>query len=193
MAEKHSLLAPVVRLTGVLVVLCGLIYPAVVTGVAQVTMKDQAEGSLLYNGEGEVIGSKLIGQNFQNPKYFHGRVSSIEYKAEGSGSNNYAPSNPDLLQRTEESMENWKKENPSVPITEVPMDLVTNSASGLDPHISPEAAYAQVDRVAKEANIPEEKLKELIALHTEGRTLGLYGEERVNVLQLNIEIQKLTK
>lgn len=193
MAEKHSLLAPVVRLTGVLVVLCGLIYPAVVTGVAQVTMKDQAEGSLLYNGEGEVIGSKLIGQNFQDPKYFHGRVSSIEYKAEGSGSNNYAPSNPDLLQRTEESVEHWKKENPSVPITEVPMDLVTNSASGLDPHISPEAAYAQVDRVAKEANIPEGKLKELIALHTEGRTLGLYGEERVNVLQLNMEIQKLTK
>ncbi|EEL52029.1 MULTISPECIES: K(+)-transporting ATPase subunit C [Bacillus cereus group] len=192
MTEKQSFLGPVVRLTGVLVVLCGLIYPAAVTGVAQVTMKDNAEGSLIYD-KGEVIGSKLIGQEFKSAKYFQGRVSSIEYKAEGSGSNNYAPSNPELLQRTEKSIEKWKEDNPSVPVTEVPMDLVTNSASGLDPHISPKSAYAQVDRVAKETKISKDKLKDMIASHTEGRALGLYGEERVNVLKLNIEVQKLTK
>lgn len=192
MTEKQSFLGPVVRLTGVLVVLCGLSYPAAVTGVAQVTMKDNAEGSLIYD-KGEVIGSKLIGQEFKSAKYFQGRVSSIEYKAEGSGSNNYAPSNPELLQRTEKSIEKWKEDNPSVPVTEVPMDLVTNSASGLDPHISPKSAYAQVDRVAKETKISKDKLKDMIASHTEGRALGLYGEERVNVLKLNIEVQKLTK
>lgn len=192
MTEKQSFLGPVVRLTGVLVVLCGLIYPAAITGVAQVTMKNNAEGSLIYD-KGKVIGSKLIGQEFKSPKYFQGRVSSIEYKAEGSGSNNYAPSNPELLQRTEQSIEKWKKDNPSVPVTEVPMDLITNSASGLDPDISPKSAYAQVDRVAKETQISKDKLKDMIASHTEGRALGLYGEERVNVLKLNIEVQKLTK
>ncbi|MEI4619696.1 K(+)-transporting ATPase subunit C [Bacillus cereus] len=192
MTEKQSFLGPVVRLTGVLVVLCGLIYPAAVTGVAQITMKDNADGSLIYD-KGKVIGSKLIGQEFKSPKYFQGRVSSIEYKAEGSGSNNYAPSNPELLQRTEQSIEKWKKDNPSVPVTEVPMDLITNSASGLDPDISPKSAYAQVDRVAKETQISKDKLKDMIASHTEGRALGLYGEERVNVLKLNIEVQKLTK
>ncbi|MBC6971953.1 K(+)-transporting ATPase subunit C [Bacillus sp. Xin] len=192
MTEKQSFLGPVVRLTGVLVVLCGLIYPAAVTGIAQVTMKDNAQGSLIYD-KGEIIGSKLIGQEFKSAKYFQGRVSSIEYKAEGSGSNNYAPSNPELLQRTEQSIEKWKKDNPSVPVTEVPMDLVTNSASGLDPDISPKSAYAQVDRVAKETKISKDKLKDMIASHTEGRALGLYGEERVNVLKLNIEVQKLAK
>ncbi|HEK9101808.1 K(+)-transporting ATPase subunit C [Bacillus pfraonensis] len=192
MTEKQSFLGPVVRLTGVLVVLCGLIYPSAVTGVAQITMKDNADGSLIYD-KGKVIGSKLIGQEFKSPKYFQGRISSIEYKAEGSGSNNYAPSNPELLQRTEQSIEKWKKDNPSVPVTEVPMDLITNSASGLDPDISPKSAYAQVDRVAKETQISKDKLKDMIASHTEGRALGLYGEERVNVLKLNIEVQKLTK
>ncbi|WP_336974760.1 K(+)-transporting ATPase subunit C [Bacillus thuringiensis] len=192
MNEKQNLFGPVVRLTGVLVVLCGLVYPAVVTGVAQVTMKDNAEGSLIYNN-GEIIGSKLIGQEFKDPKYFQGRVSSIGYKAEGSGSNNYAPSNLDLLHRTEESIEEWKKDNPSVPVTEVPMDLVTNSASGLDLDISPQAAYAQVERVAKETKVSKDKLKDMVASHTEGRVLGLYGEERVNVLKLNVEVHKFKK
>lgn len=193
MAEKQSLVAPVVRLTGVLVVLCGLLYPAAVTGVAQGVMEEKADGNLIYNEKKEVVGSELIGQQFQDERYFHGRVSSIEYKAEGSGSNNYAPSNPDLLERTEESIEKWKEENPSVPVTEVPIDLVTNSGSGLDPHITPKAAYAQVDRVSKAANISKEKLESIIAAHTEDAALGIYGEERVNVLKLNMEVNKLMK
>ena len=140
-----------------------------------------------------MIGSKLIGQNFTDPRYFQGRVSSIEYKAEASGSNNYAPSNPDLEKRVEKSIEEWKKQNPRVPVTEVPIDLVTNSGSGLDPDISPKAASVQVDRISKLTNIPKEKLNQLIKDQTEGAALGLFGEDRVNVLKLNLALQKLMK
>ncbi|WP_410984766.1 K(+)-transporting ATPase subunit C [Bacillus cereus] len=193
MANKQSILSPVIRVTFTFLVLCGLLYPLLVTGIAQAVMKDNADGSLIYNEKNEVIGSKLIGQNFKDPRYFHGRVSSIEYKAEGSGSNNYAPSNPDLVKRVEESVANWKEKNPTVPVTEVPMDLVTNSGSGLDPDISPKAAYVQVDRISKLTNIPKEKINQLIKSQTEGAALGLFGEDRVNVLKLNLELQKIMK
>lgn len=193
MFEKQKILSPVIRITFTFLVVCGLIYPLLVTGIAQAVMKDNADGSLIYNEKNEVIGSELIGQNFTDPRYFHGRVSSIEYKAEASGSNNYAPSNPDLLKRVEESVETWKKENPTVPVSEVPMDLVTNSGSGLDPDISPQAAYAQVDRISKMTNIPKEKINKLIESQTEGKALGLFGEDRVNVLKLNLELQKMMK
>lgn len=193
MYEKQKILSPVIRITFTFLVVCGLIYPLLVTGIAQAVMKDNADGSLIYNDKNEVIGSKLIGQNFTDPRYFHGRVSSIEYKAEASGSNNYAPSNPDLVKRVEESVENWKKENPAVPVTEIPMDLVTNSGSGLDPDISPQAAHVQVDRISKVTNIPKEELNKLIESQTEGKALGLFGEDRVNVLKLNVELQKMMK
>ncbi|MEN1937113.1 K(+)-transporting ATPase subunit C [Paenibacillus sp. 102] len=193
MAKKQSILSPVIRVTFTFLVLCGLLYPLLVTGIAQAVMKDNADGSLIYNEKNEVIGSKLIGQNFTDPRYFHGRVSSIEYKAEASGSNNYAPSNPDLVKRVEESIANWKDKNPAVSVTEVPMDLVTNSGSGLDPDISPKAAYVQVDRISKLTNIPKEKLNQLIKDQTEGAALGLFGEDRVNVLKLNLELQKIMK
>ncbi|PFK31964.1 potassium-transporting ATPase subunit C [Bacillus cereus] len=193
MANKQNILSPVIRVTFTFLVLCGLVYPLLVTGIAQAVMKDNADGSLIYNEKNEVIGSKLIGQNFTDPRYFHGRVSSIEYKAEASGSNNYAPSNPDLVERVEKSIADWKEKNPSIPVTEVPMDLVTNSGSGLDPDISPEAAYIQVDRISKLTNIPKEKLNQLIKNQTEGAALGLFGEDRVNVLKLNLELQKLMK
>lgn len=193
MFEKQKILSPVIRITFTFLVICGLIYPLLVTGVAQAFMKDNADGSLIYNDKNEVIGSKLIGQNFTDPRYFHGRVSSIEYKAEASGSNNYAPSNPDLVKRVEESVANWKKENPTVPVTEIPMDLVTNSGSGLDPDISPKAAYVQVDRISKITNIPKEEINKLIESQTEGKALGLFGEDRVNVLKLNVELQKMMK
>ncbi|MBO1626316.1 K(+)-transporting ATPase subunit C [Bacillus cereus] len=193
MAKKQSILSPVIRVTFTFLVLCGLLYPLLVTGIAQAVMKDNADGSLIYNEKNEVIGSKLIGQNFTDPRYFHGRVSSIEYKAEASGSNNYAPSNPDLVKRVEKSVADWKEKNGAVPVTEVPMDLVTNSGSGLDPDISPEAAYVQVDRISKLTNIPKEKLNQLIKDQTEGAALGLFGEDRVNVLKLNLELQKIMK
>lgn len=193
MEKKQSILSPIIRITFTFLVLCGLVYPLIVTGIAQAVMKDNADGSLIYNDKNEVIGSKLIGQNFTDPRYFQGRVSSIEYKAEASGSNNYAPSNPDLAKRVEKSIEEWKKQNPTVPVTEVPIDLVTNSGSGLDPDISPKAASVQVDRIAKLTNIPKEKLNQLIKDQTEGAALGLFGEDRVNVLKLNLELQKLIK
>ncbi|MBE7097705.1 K(+)-transporting ATPase subunit C [Bacillus cereus] len=193
MAKKQSILSPIVRITFTFLVLCGLVYPLIVTGIAQAVMKDNADGSLIYNDKNEVTGSKLIGQNFTDPRYFHGRVSSIEYKAEASGSNNYAPSNPDLEKRVEKSIEEWKKQNRAVPVTEVPMDLVTNSGSGLDPDISPQAASVQVERISKLTKIPKETLNQLIKDQTEGAALGLFGENRVNVLKLNLELQKLLK
>jgi len=193
MAKKQSILSPIIRITFTFLVLCGLVYPLIVTGIAQAVMKDNADGSLIYNDKNEVIGSKLIGQNFTDPRYFHGRVSSIEYKAEASGSNNYAPSNPDLEKRVEKSIEEWKKQNRAVPVTEVPIDLVTNSGSGLDPDISPQAASVQVDRISKLTKIPKEMLDQLIKDQTEGAALGLFGENRVNVLKLNLELQKLMK
>ncbi|WP_144612961.1 K(+)-transporting ATPase subunit C [Bacillus cereus] len=193
MAKKQSILSPIIRITFTFLVLCGLVYPLIVTGIAQAVMKDNADGSLIYNDKNEVIGSTLIGQNFTDPRYFHGRVSSIEYKAEASGSNNYAPSNPDLEKRVEKSIEEWKKQNRAVPVTEVPIDLVTNSGSGLDPDISPQAASVQVDRISKLTKIPKETLEQLIKDQTEGAALGLFGENRVNVLKLNLELQKLMK
>lgn len=193
MAKKQSILSPIIRITFTFLVLCGFVYPLIVTGIAQAVMKDNADGSLIYNNKNEVIGSKLIGQNFTDPRYFHGRVSSIEYKAEASGSNNYAPSNPDLEKRVEKSIEEWKKQNRAVPVTEVPIDLVTNSGSGLDPDISPQAASVQVDRISKLTKIPKETLDQLIKDQTEGAALGLFGENRVNVLKLNLELQKLLK
>jgi len=191
--KKQSILSPIIRITFTFLVLCGLVYPLIVTGIAQAVMKDNADGSLIYNDKNEVIGSKLIGQNFTDPSYFQGRVSSIEYKAEASGSNNYAPSNPDLAKRVEKSIEEWKKQNPTVPVTEVPIDLVTNSGSGLDPDISPKAASVQVERISKLTRIPKETLDQLIKDQTEGAALGLLGEDRVNVLKLNLELQKLLK
>ncbi|EOO25627.1 potassium-transporting ATPase C chain [Bacillus cereus BAG1X2-3] len=193
MEKKQSILSPIIRITFTFLVLCGLVYPLIVTGIAQAVMKDNADGSLIYNDKNEVIGSKLIGQNFTDPRYFQGRVSSIEYKAEASGSNNYAPSNPDLAKRVEKSIVDWKEKNPAVPVTEVPIDLVTNSGSGLDPDISPKAASVQVDRISKLTNIPKEKLDQLIKDQTEGAALGLFGEDRVNVLKLNLALQKLMK
>ncbi|PEM87649.1 potassium-transporting ATPase subunit C [Bacillus wiedmannii] len=193
MEKKQSILSPIIRITFTFLVLCGLVYPLIVTGIAQAVMKDNADGSLIYNDKNEVIGSTLIGQNFTDPRYFHGRVSSIEYKAEASGSNNYAPSNPDLEKRVEKSIEEWKKQNRTIPVTEVPMDLVTNSGSGLDPDISPQAASVQVDRISKLTKIPKETLGQLIKDQTEGAALGLFGENRVNVLKLNLELQKLLK
>ncbi|MEK4095055.1 MULTISPECIES: K(+)-transporting ATPase subunit C [unclassified Bacillus (in: firmicutes)] len=193
MAKKQSILSPIIRITFTFLVLCGLVYPLIVTGIAQAVMKDNADGSLIYNDKDEVVGSKLIGQNFTDPRYFHGRVSSIEYKAEASGSNNYAPSNPDLAKRVEKSIDDWKKQNRAIPVTEVPIDLVTNSGSGLDPDISPKAASVQVDRISKLTNISKEKLDQLIKDQTEGAALGLFGEDRVNVLKLNLELQKLMK
>ncbi|WP_433747242.1 potassium-transporting ATPase subunit KdpC [Paenibacillus amylolyticus] len=167
-----------------------LMYQFVVTGIAQAVMPDKANGSLIYNDNHEVIGSELIGQNFTDPGYFHGRVSSIEYNADSSGSPNYAVSNPDLLDRTKKAVEDWKLQNPDVPISNLPIDLITNSGSGLDPHISMEAAEAQIPRISRSTGISEEQLHKLVVKHTKTRELGIFGEPVVNVLLLNLDVQK---
>lgn len=183
----------VIRVSLVLLVLCGIVYPLVCTGLAQALMPSNANGSLIENSKGEVVGSELIGQAFTDPKYFQGRVSSIEYKAEASGSNNYAPSNPDMLARTQESIEAWKKDNPDVPVNKLPIDLITNSGSGLDPHITPASAMVQVPRISKLTNLTTAALEQLVDEHTEGRSLGVFGEPRVNVLKLNLALNDMLK
>ncbi|MFH5181399.1 potassium-transporting ATPase subunit KdpC [Paenibacillus sp. TAB 01] len=181
----------ILRLSVVFIVLCGILYPLVCTGVAQALMPGRAGGSLIQNSQGQIVGSELIGQAFTDPAYFHGRISSIDYKAEASGSNNYAPSNPELLKRTEQSIQDWVKNNPDVPVSRLPIDLITNSGSGLDPHISPQSAEAQVPRVSKLTGLSSAQLEKLVADHTQGRDWGLFGEPRVNVLELNLALDGL--
>lgn len=191
--SRGSYLFSMIRLSLLFILLCGIVYPLVCTGIAQLLMSDQANGSLIKSSSGEIIGSELIGQNFTDPKYFQGRVSSIEYKAEASGSNNYGPSNPDLLKRTEESIKAWKANNPDVPVSQLPIALITNSGSGLDPDITPESAYVQIPRISKLTGLSSSELKKLVQEHTEGRDLGIFGEPRVNVLKLNIALRELMK
>nr|WP_090586524.1 MULTISPECIES: potassium-transporting ATPase subunit KdpC [unclassified Paenibacillus] len=189
-----SLFGVALRLGVLFIVLCGLVYPLVSTGLAQLLFPHQAQGSLLRDKEGHVIGSELIGQSFTDPSYFHGRVSSIDYRAEASGSNNYAPSNRDMLARTQESVAQWRQNNPDVPIDRLPVALVTNSGSGLDPHITPQSALAQMQRISRLTGISAAELESLVDEYTEERDLGLFGERRVNVLKLNLALnEKLGK
>lgn len=176
------------RLSFVIMLLCGLLYPLAMTAVAQATMKEKANGSMIYDEDGQAIGSEFIGQSFRQPGFFHGRVSSIVYDGGNSGSENYAPGNLELLDRVNQSLYEWVNINEEIPVAEVPIDLLTNSASGLDPHISPEAGKIQIPRISAERNIDEETLTKLVEKHTEGRNLGIFGTERVNVLQLNLAL-----
>ncbi|WP_183192491.1 potassium-transporting ATPase subunit KdpC [Brevibacillus fluminis] len=179
------------RISLVLLVLCGLIYPLTMTGLAQAIMPNQAEGSLITDPSGKVIGSELIGQSFSDPKYFTGRISSINNNAAGSGSNNYAPSNTALKERVEKDIAAFLAANPGVKKEDIPADLLTNSASGLDPDISVQAAKIQVARIAQARGLEPKKLEQLIAEQTEGPSLGLFGESRVNVLKLNLALDQL--
>ena len=178
-------LMPAVRVTLVLTVLTGMVYPALVTGIAEAIFPRQAGGSLIEVG-GKTVGSELIGQKFVKPEYFHERPSAAGdgYDAANSGASNFGPTNQKLVDRIKGDMEKFRKENAdfSGPI---PADLLTTSASGLDPHISPASAAAQVARVAKVRRAAPAQIQELVARLTEKRQLGFLGEPRVNVLKLN--------
>jgi potassium-transporting ATPase KdpC subunit len=193
---------PAIVVLVALTLITGLAYPLAMTGIAKVLFNRQAEGSLIER-DGKVVGSALIGQEFKSDKYFHGRPSATTapdpgdptksvaapYNAANSGGSNLGPSNKALIERVQGDLDTLKKENPSAP---VPVDLVTTSASGLDPDISPEAAYFQVPRVAKARNLTEDTVRQLVSGHVEERFLGLLGEPRVNVLLLNLALDRLS-
>jgi K+-transporting ATPase ATPase C chain len=171
----------------VLTALTGAVYPAVVTGLAQLLISDQANGSMITDATGKAVGSRLIGQPFSDPKYFWGRPSAtapFPYNAGASSGSNQGPTNPALIDAVAARVQALRDADPGNS-ARVPVDLVTASGSGLDPHISPAAAEYQVNRVARARNLGPEKLRELVARHTEGRQWGLLGERRVNVLMLN--------
>jgi K+-transporting ATPase ATPase C chain len=175
----------------VLTVLTGLIYPLAVTGLCQVLFRDKANGSLITVND-QVVGSALIGQNFSKAGYFQPRPSAAGndgYDGAASGGSNLGPTNQKLIDRVKASVDKFHKENPSY-AGPLPADLVTMSGSGLDPHISPASAIAQVDRVAQARGLSVDQIRSLIDAHTEGRDLGFLGEPRVNVLLLNLDLDR---
>jgi potassium-transporting ATPase KdpC subunit len=194
---------PAIILLLALTLITGLAYPLAMTAIAGIAFPQQAEGSLIER-DGKVVGSALVGQEFKSDKYFHGRPSattapdpsdstktvSAPYNAANSGGSNLGPTSKALNDRIKEDVEKRKAENASMP---VPVDLVTTSASGLDPNISPEAALFQVPRVAKARSLPEDKVYQLVTDHTQGRFAGLLGEPRVNVLTLNLALDAASK
>jgi potassium-transporting ATPase KdpC subunit len=184
---------PALRFTLVLTLLTGCLYPALVTGLAQVMFPGRAHGSMI-EAHGKLIGSELIGQKFTRPEYFHGRPSAAGegYDAANSGGSNLGPTNQKLMDRMKADLENFRRENPDFHGL-IPADLVAASASGLDPHLSPASAYAQVPRIAKARGIAEGDIRRLVTEHIERRLFGFLGEPRVNVLQLNIALGRLRR
>ena len=171
-------------------ILSGIIYPLAVTGIAQFVFPGAANGSLITDADGEAIGSELIAQNFTRPEYFHPRPSAIAYDAELSGATNAAPSSKRLIEKITERTEAARA---GLGERQIPIDIVTASGSGLDPHISPAAAYTQAPRIAGLRNMAEGDLWTLIAAHVEDRTFSVLGEPRINVLKLNLALDRLPK
>lgn len=185
-APLSSTLLIAIRYTVVTTILLGIVYPLAVTGIAQLTMPDKANGQLITQN-GQVVGSAIIGQGFASPRYFHPRPSAAGngYDAQNSGASNLAPSNKQLVTRIQTDVAAWQKQNPGQP---VPIGLVTTSGSGLDPDISPADAYYQVPMVASARHFSEATVRALVQTHIQGRQFGFLGEPRVNVLELNLAL-----
>jgi K+-transporting ATPase ATPase C chain len=184
-------ISPGIRINLFLTLVLGIAYPLFMTGICQVAFPHQANGSLI-TANGKVIGSELIGQNFTRPEYFAPRPSAAGnegYDATASGGSNYGPTNQKLIDRVKAAAEKFRKENPDYR-GPIPADLLTTSASGLDPHISPASALAQASRIAKARGLPLSQVNRLIAQQTEQPDLGLLGEPRVNVLAINLELDR---
>jgi potassium-transporting ATPase KdpC subunit len=188
---RHSVWITSIRFTAVTILLLGLAYPLVITAMAHFFFPRKAAGSLIVHN-GQVIGSELLAQSFTSDKYFHPRPSAAGngYDATSSGGSNLAQSNKALVDRVQGSINTLSKENPGKP---VPIDLVTTSGSGLDPDITPDAAYFQVPRIAKARNLSEDTVRQLVDTHITPRQLGVLGEPRVNVLRLNLDLDQLSK
>lgn len=206
MKESTRSLRQAVLVTLILLLLCGLVFPLLLTGLSAVIFPHQANNSLIV-ADGKAIGSEFIGQDFTEPYFMKCRPSAYNYNTyvedeEGnqfyndgsefagisSGSNNYAPSNPALVERVEADMEDFLNEHPGLTKEDIPTDLLTASGSGLDPHISPASAEVQVPYVAEAAGLSEDEVREIVAKHTDGKLLGVFGEETVNVLEVNVDI-----
>ncbi len=196
-SETNTLTPPTLSGTGwmpalrgalVLTVLCGLLYPLVSVSLNSTLFPHQATGSVIER-DGKVVGSALVGQPFSAPGYFHGRPSAAGYDAFNVAGSNWAPSNPDLRKRAEETSGKIAQEDGVAP-NQIPVDLVAASGSGIDPHISPEAAEIQIDRVAAARGLPRTEVAALVAAHVQTPVLGVLGQPRVNVLQLNLELDK---
>jgi K+-transporting ATPase ATPase C chain len=195
----NGYIRPAVVITLLLTVVTGLIYPGIVTGLAQLIFPNQANGSLKYVN-GNLVGSELIGQYWTSPKYFHGRPSATinpstgtpePYAANNSAASNLGPTNSVLIQDVQQRIAALKKENPNAPPGPVPVDLVTSSASGLDPDITVAGALYQVPRIAQVRGLSESKVHQLVMDHVQGRFLGIFGEEHINVLDLNLALDAL--
>lgn len=202
---KRSILISVV-----LLILCGIIYPLAMTGISQLVFNKKANGSMIFVN-GKEVGSELIGQSFTDPRFFRGRVSAVNYNTYteadtkpdkngkvaytgvSSGSQNLAPSNKALTDRVQKDIDEFLKSHPGVKKEDIPTDLLTSSGSGLDPNISPESAKIQIPAVSKATGISEAELQNIVNKYTEGRALGVFGEPRVNVLKVNLEIATLLK
>lgn len=197
-----------VSVTIILMIICGLLFPCLLTGISSVIFPKQANGNII-TVNGKAVGAEYVGQEFTEDYYMWGRPSayhyntytededgtkkyndSTEFAGIGSGSNNYAPSNPKLVERVEKDIETFLEKNPEVNREDIPTDLLTASGSGLDPHISPESAKIQIPRIVKASGLSEDKVQEIIENNTKGKFLGIFGEEIVNVLMVNIEIAK---